>query len=213
MKDREPIVNPKNVDYLVNNFTVFKDIYNQHGAPPNWNRKEGFETLVLIILEQQVSLPSAKAHFLKLRDYVGNITPENLLKLTDEEFRENHISRQKTSYIKGLADAVLQNELQLDKLSNLTEDEVREQLTKLKGIGNWTANVYLLSCLQFKDIFPIGDLALVNAIRELTSLQTKEEILEFSKNWKPYRSLATYFFWHHYLSKKGKTLETIDILK
>ena len=209
--NNKPIVNSKDVDFLINNFTIFKNIYHQYGLPPNWKRDEGFETLVLIILEQQVSLASAKAHFLKLKGYVFEITPENLLKLNDEEFRENHISRQKTAYIKGLSLAVLQGELQLDKFSTLSETEVREQLTRLKGIGNWTTNVYLMSSLQFKDIFPIGDLALVSATKELTSLQTKEEILEYSKQWKPFRSLATYFFWHHYLSKKGKTLVTMDI--
>lgn len=205
------IVTPKDVSFLVENFSIFKEIHQLYGAPPNWQRPEGFETLVLIILEQQVSLSSAKAHYLKLKGFVKEITPKNLLKLTDLEFRNNQISRQKTSYLRALSTAVLEKSLQLENLKNFPEEKVRAQLTNIKGIGNWTADVYLMSCLQFKDIFPIGDIALVNTLKKLTSLTSKEEMLLFSSQWKPLRSLATYFFWHHYLSSKGKKMETIDM--
>lgn len=200
-----PIVNPEDIKQLIQSDEIFARISEQYGVPPNWTRPQGFVSLSKLILEQQVSLASANAHFLKLSAFVGEFTPSNLLQLTDEEFRNCHISRQKARYLRALSDAIISRDLDLDELPTLSEPEVRKQLSGIKGIGHWTADVYLMFCLQFKDIFPVGDIAVVNTIKELTDAKTKEEIILVAEKWKPFRSLAVYFLWHHYLKKRNRT--------
>ncbi len=200
------IVNDKDIIKLLALDKLFSTIYEKYGSPPNWKRPKGFISLSKIILEQQVSLASANAHFLKLNNYLKDFTPINMLKLADEEIRNCQISRQKTKYLRALSLAVIEGDLNIESLETFDEAEIRKQLTSINGIGNWTADIYLLFCLQSKDIFPIGDIAVVNTIKELTNAKTKEEILILSENWKPYRSLATYFLWHNYLSKRSRKI-------
>lgn len=183
---------------------LFVSIHKQYGTPPNWSRSKGFVTLSQIILEQQVSLASAQAHFNKLNSYVKEFSPKYILKLTDEEMRHCQISRQKTKYLRELATALLKKELDLDHLHALPDEDIRTRLTQIKGIGNWTVDVYLMFCMESKDIFPIGDIALVNTVKELTSAETREEILAAGEKWKPYRTLATFFLWHYYLKKRNR---------
>ncbi len=118
-----------------------------YGMPPLWEREEGFATLVLTILEQQVSLASALAAFERLRAAASNVTPESFLKFDDAQLRAFGFSRQKTLYCRLLARAVVDGELDLSKLSSLSDDEARAELTRLKGIGAWTAEIYLLRAL------------------------------------------------------------------
>ncbi len=198
------IVNDTDIKSLCKKDTVFADIYRKHGAPPNWTRPPGFETLSKIILEQQVSLASAQAHFLKLSNYVKDFTPSAIVKLSDDEMRSCHISRQKSVYLRTLSSAILDNSIDLEQLSLKSEEAIRTELSNIKGIGNWTVDVYLMFSLQAKDILPIGDIALVNTIKELTPAKTKEEIIAYAESWSPLRSLATYFLWHHYIEKRGK---------
>lgn len=200
-----PIVNPEDIKQLIQSDEIFAGISAQYGIPPNWTRPQGFISLSKFILEQQVSLASANAHFLKLNAFVSEFAPSNLLRLTDEEFRNCHISRQKARYLRALSEAILSGNLDLEALPKLSEPEVRKKLTSIKGIGHWTADVYLMFCLQSKDIFPIGDIAVVNTIKELTEAKTKEEITLVAEKWKPLRSLAVYFLWHHYLKKRNRT--------
>jgi DNA-3-methyladenine glycosylase II len=198
------IVNQKDIKRLINIDGIFVSITERYGHPPNWTRPPGFITLSKIILEQQVSLASANAHFLRLNNYLQEFTPSNILKLTDMEMRNCQISRQKTVYLRALSTTIINGDINLDGLPELGEAEVRKQLTKIKGIGDWTADIYLMFCLQAKDIFPIGDIAVVNTVKELTGVRTKEEIILLAEKWKPYRSLAVYFLWHYYLSKRNK---------
>jgi DNA-3-methyladenine glycosylase II len=202
---RTAIVNEADVERLCSIDPIFSSIRNQYGIPPNWTRPEGFISLAKLILEQQVSLASANAHFLKLSNFIGEFIPENLLKISDEDFRNCHISRQKTTYLRDLSGKVLSGELDFDALQMMNELDVRKILTSIKGIGQWTSDVYLMFCLQHKDIFPIGDIAVVNTVIELTRAKTKEEIIQLADNWKPLRSLAVYFLWHHYLTKRNRT--------
>jgi DNA-3-methyladenine glycosylase II len=201
------IVNNWDIERLIATDSKFGSIHEKFGSPPDWTRPQGFISLSQIILEQQLSLASAKAHFLKLSDYLPEFTPQNILKLTDEEMRNCQISRQKALYLRGLSRAVLEGEIEFDKLPELEEPEVRRQLTGIKGIGNWTADIYLMFCMQAKDIFPVGDIAIVNTVRELYDVKTTDEILLIAEKWKPLRSLAAYFFWHYYLSKRGRSYE------
>ena len=201
------IVNTRHVNALIKKDPLFAKIKADWGLPPNWQRPQGFVTLCKLILEQQVSLASAHAHFTKLNSYVKAFEPKYLLKLSDEEYRHCHISRQKSTYLRALSEAVLNGQLDIEALELAEESEVRAQLTAIKGIGQWTTDVYLMFCLQRTDIFPIGDIAVVNTIKEFTSLQTREEMLAHAENWRPYRSLAVYFLWHHYLKKRNRTAQ------
>jgi DNA-3-methyladenine glycosylase II len=198
------IVNTAEISTLLKCDPVFETIHTLYGPPPNWNRPEGFISLSRIILEQQVSLQSAKAHFNKLNSFLPAFTPGEIVKLTDEEMRLCQISRQKSLYLRALSAAILERKIDLKKLSELPLDEVRHQLKRLKGIGDWTVDIYLVFCLQAKDIFPAGDIAVINTIKELTGLTTKEEMVTYSEKWKPYRSLATFYLWHYYLCKRGR---------
>lgn len=198
------IVNPIDVKLLINSNKIFAFINEKYGAPPNWTRPQGFISLSKIILEQQVSLASANAHFLKLNSYLDGFTPANLIKLTDEEMRSCQISRQKTKYLRALSTAILNGDIILEDLSKLNETEIRKQLTSIKGIGEWTTDIYLMFCLQSKDIFPIADIAVVNTIKELSGAKTKEDIILLAEEWKPLRSLAVYFLWHYYLKKRNR---------
>jgi len=198
------IVNDKDIKTLIKKDKIIADIYRKNQAPPNWTRPEGFITLSKIILEQQVSLASANAHFIKLSTYVKDFTPTAIVNLSDDEMRSCQISRQKSSYLKSLSSAIIDNSLNLEKISQKSEEQIRKELTNIKGIGNWTVDVYLMFCLQSKNILPIGDIALFNTIKELTSANTKEEMISFAERWRPLRSLATYFLWHHYLEKRKK---------
>ncbi|MCF8374511.1 MAG: hypothetical protein K9H64_23015 [Bacteroidales bacterium] len=198
------IVNQKDIDQLTHTDTLFASIHQKYGPPPNWSRATGFISLSQIILEQQVSLVSAKAHFLKLNSYVPDFTPCEILKLSDEEMRNCQISRQKAKYLRALSSAILDGEIALEALPSLDHFEVRKQLVSIKGIGEWTTDIYLMFCLQAKDIFPIGDIALVNTMKELTNVKTRDEIILLSEKWKPLRSLAAFYLWHYYLKKRKK---------
>jgi len=178
-------------------------IIKAHGYPPFWSRPNSFETLVHIILEQQVSLASALSALNKLKERLQELTPARLLLLTDEEMRACYVSRQKNGYIKYLAEALLSGQLNLTELEDMPDDEVRAKLVALKGIGNWTADVYLMFVLQHPDIFPVGDLAAVNAMKRVKNLPadtTKEQMVEMATQWQPYRTIATMLLWHYYLS-------------
>lgn len=198
------IVNQHDIDHLISRYPLFARILQQYGEPPNWSRPPGFIDLSNIILEQQVSLASAHAHFHKLHQYVKTFSPEHLLQLSDEEMRACQISKQKTTYLRALSTAILQKQIDLKTLHTMDEASVRMQLTSIKGIGQWTTDIYLMFCLQAKDIFPMGDIAVVNTIRELTDAHTKEEIVQLAEQWKPNRSLAAYFLWHYYLKKRNR---------
>jgi DNA-3-methyladenine glycosylase II len=186
-------------------------IIRDHSYPPMWTRTNSFETLVHIILEQQVSLASALSALNKLKEYVKELTPANILPLGDEEMRACYVSRQKAGYIRYLAQQLHSGELQLPKLEDMTDDEVRAKLITLKGIGHWTIDVYLMFVLRRADIFPVGDLAAVNALKKVKHLPadiTKEEMIIVAEQWKPYRTIATMLLWHDYLSKAAYRKKT-----
>lgn len=179
-------------------------IIREYHYPPVWNRPNTFESLVHIILEQQVSLASALATLNKLREKVTEITPANVLALSDEELRACYFSRQKTIYVRHLAQALINGTIDLNALAQLPDEAVRERLLALKGIGHWTIDIYLIFVLKRTDIFPIGDLAAVNALKRIKNLNkeaSRDDLLKLSLNWQPYRSVATMLLWHYYLSK------------
>jgi len=186
-------------------------IIRTHDYPPMWTRPNTFETLVHIILEQQVSLASALAALNKLRARLQEVTPQRFLELTDEELKGCYFSRQKTVYSRGLAAALVNGNLSLLDLETLPDDEVRSRLIALKGIGHWTIDVYLMFVLQRTDIFPMGDLAALNALRRVKKLSrdvSKEHLSKVVARWQPYRTVATMLLWHLYLSAPVRAAPT-----
>jgi DNA-3-methyladenine glycosylase II len=194
------------IAFLTEKEVVFKSIIEKYGLPTIPKRPQGFETLVLLILEQQVSIDSAKATFLKIKANQKLIQPEILIQVSDEDFRNLGVSRQKTAYIKALASALLNKDLDLESLPTKTAQQVREELIKIKGIGNWTIDIYLMFCLQAPDLLPLGDIAVINTIKELLDIHEKEAMEIHAQKWIPYRSMATFLLWHYYLNKRNRKI-------
>lgn len=191
------------ISFLVEKEEVFKRLHLQYGNPFIPSRPQGFVTLCKLILEQQVSIDSAKACFLKIETLLREVTPEAISSCSDEDLKSCGVSRQKISYLKILAQAVA-SELDLESFTAKSPEEVRAELIQLKGIGHWTIDVYLMFSLQSPDVIPLGDIAVVNTIKELFDVHTKEEMEQLSQNWKPYRSMAAFMLWHHYLEKRNR---------
>lgn len=189
---------------LANKDIHLKRILEEFGPPPLWNREPGFATLLQIILEQQVSLASAKACFDKLKKRIRNLTPQNFVKLSDSELKSIGFSRQKTAYCRHLAGELIENRLNLTALEALADSEVKSCLMTVKGIGNWTSDIYLLMALRRPDVMPGGDLALHTAWHRLSGEKMPEagEFIEIANRWRPYRSVAARMLWHFYLSRK-----------
>jgi DNA-3-methyladenine glycosylase II len=202
------------VQFLVDRDAHLAEVVQKYGAPPLWVREPGFPTLVYIILEQQVSLASAKAAFDRLNAVVRPLTPRRFLRLTDEELLRIGFSRQKTLYTRLLAESLARGHFDLRNLHDLRDDAARKMLVAFKGIGKWTADIYLLSALRRPDIWPVGDLALATAVQEVKRLRQRpspEKLERMSAPWKPWRAVAARLFWHHYLSKRGQRIETISL--
>jgi DNA-3-methyladenine glycosylase II len=178
-------------------------IVSQLGNPPLWAREPGFPTLLQIILEQQVSLASARATFTKIKVAAGELTPQRFLEFSNIELREFGFSGQKTRYGQVLSQAIITGALDLEGVQNLDDASARNALITIKGIGPWTADIYLLMALLRPDIWPSGDLALVKAVQEIKGLNQKptpEEWIDIAEAWKPFRAVAARILWHFYLN-------------
>ena len=175
----------------------------EFGPPPLWAREPGFPTLVHIILEQQVSLASARAAFDRLLAVASPLTPERFLELDDATLKAAGFSRQKSRYGRELAAAVLSGSLDLDGLHELDDNAVAAALTSVVGIGRWTADIYLLMALCRPDAWPVGDLALAIAARHalgLAATPSTAELASIGEAWHPWRAVAARILWHFYLS-------------
>ncbi len=180
-------------------------VFQNFGTPPLWKREAKFATLIHIILEQQVSLASALSAFNKLKAKLNNITPEGVLLLTDDELKAAYFSRQKILYARNLAETIVSGQLNLPSLENLPDEEIKIELKKIKGIGDWTADIYLLMAMLRADVMPKGDLALHVAWQRLKQLEarpTSDEFQQIAQKWKPFRAVAARLLWHYYLSTK-----------
>jgi len=204
----------ESVSVLAASDTHLSDVLQKYGRPPLWVREPGFPTLVYIILEQQVSLASAKAAFERLKAAVNPLTPKRFLKLTDSELLRIGFSRQKTLYTRLLAESLARRFFDLRDLHDLHDDAARKMLIAFKGIGRWTADIYLLSALRRPDIWPTGDLALATAVQEVKHLRQRpspERLERLSQPWRPYRAVAARLFWHAYLSKRGQNSAAVSL--
>ncbi len=181
-----------------------RQVVRRFGAPPMWAREAGFSTLLHIILEQQVSLASAKAAHSKLLELVSPLTPQAFLRLDDPTLKAVGFSRQKTAYGRNLARSIAEGDLDLDALAAMDDAAVRSELVKIKGIGRWTTDIYLLMVLRRPDIWPTGDLALATAAQKLKRLKTRPttaDLEAMSARWRPWRAVAARILWHYYLSE------------
>jgi DNA-3-methyladenine glycosylase II len=168
-----------------------------------WAREPGFPTLIHIILEQQVSLASARAAYDRLLVAASPLTPARFLELDDAELKTIGFSRQKTAYGRELAGAILDGRLNLTELGTLDDADVRSELMGIKGIGPWTADIYLLMALRRPDVWPSGDLALASAaqrVKRLAARPTPDELDTLGADWTPWRAVAARLLWHYYLS-------------
>lgn len=202
--DQETLISA--VHILTAKDPYLSEVVENYGPPPLWAREEGFPTLIRIILEQQVSLQSAKSAYDKLQNTCDKITPEIFLFLSDQELKQVGFSRQKTRYGRELARAICDGSLDLDALREASDKEVIARLTHIKGIGIWTSNIYLLMALKRPDAWPAGDLALELAVQRLMGKKqkpTSQAMLRISAKWRPWRAVAARILYHYYLSTPG----------
>ena len=185
--------------------TDLANIVQQYGPPPMWARRPGFATLIRIILEQQVSLASADATFARLRRGVGRVTAGRVASLSLAKLRRLSLTRQKAGYCLDLARLVTDGGLDLRRLGSADDSTARETLLEIRGIGPWTADIYLLMALRRPDVWPDGDLALENAMRRVKRLRaqpTCERARRIASRWAPWRSVAARLLWHYYLRSR-----------
>ncbi len=202
--DRKTLVSA--VEELSAGSEIVREIVERYGMPPLWRREPGFDSLVYTILEQQVSLVSAKSTYEKLRGVVGPITPGGLARLSDAELRDIGLSRQKIEYCRTLAELVESGDLDLNILADRGDEDVRATLMNVRGIGKWTADIYLLHSLGRPDVWPTGDLALQVSVSEYLGLSDRpahEELEELGVPFRPWRSVAARVFWQYYLQSRG----------
>lgn len=179
------------------------------GVPPLWARKPCFSTLIHIILEQQVSLASAMAMYRRLVDNLVPFTPEHFMKMGSSYLRSLGVTRQKAAYCINVAEAILVDQLDLKALSTMDDLAAADTLTRIKGIGPWTAAIYLLMAMRRPDVWPSGDIALINIVRKVKNLRkhpAPPTLSRITDAWRPFRSVAARMLWHHYLS--GNRLKT-----
>ena len=186
----------------------FAHIVKRHGPPPLWPREPGFETLVLLMLEQQVSLAQARAMYGRIANATGVVTPANVAMLGESGLRALGVTRQKSAYLAALATQLEQKSLDLEALAMLPDVDAAAALDALHGVGPWTAQCYLLFALRRSDVFPTADLALLEAVRQLWKLRQRpspEALARRARAWRPHRAAAARLLWHHYLSERGRT--------
>jgi DNA-3-methyladenine glycosylase II len=197
-------------DQLAKRDADLKRILKTRGYPSMWTRPNSFQTLILTILEQQVSLAAAYAAFKRLKERIGTVTPDKLAALSDEDLRACYFTRQKIVYARGLTEAIQSKQIKLRALHHQPDESVREQLINLKGIGNWTIDVYLMHALRRTDLFPLGDIALVNSLKHIKQLPddiSKEDMLEIAAQWRPNRTIAAMILWHDYMQRRKVTVK------
>lgn len=195
------------IQKLIKSDRDLENIIDTYGYPPQWQREPGFPSLIRIILGQQVSMTSASATFRRLQGIVTELTPASFLVLDNTQLKDIGFSRQKINYGRELSQAIVDQTLNLESLATLDDLTVRNKLTSIKGIGNWTVDMYLMMALQRPDVFPSKDLGLAIAIKEIKNLEARPQPAELeamAESWRPHRAIATKILWHYYLNRQSK---------
>ena len=180
-------------------------IYRSHGVPPMWARRPGFQTLLRIVLEQQVSLVSARSMFERLSSNIDPFTPAGFIEFGEQNLRLLGVTRQKAHYCVQVAHAFTNGHLKT--IARLSDEEAHAALLRIKGVGPWTANIYLLMALRRPDIWPDGDVALATAAGKIRKMRTRPsfaELARIAERWRPYRSVAARMLWQFYLAERGR---------
>lgn len=192
------------IDHLSSLDPIFAESLRVGGAEVrDFTRPDGFPGLLRLIIEQQLSTKVAVALWEKLLGMVGTVTPDAILALPDEDLRACGLSRQKIGYARGLAWTVADGGLDLAAIHAMDDEEAIAALVALKGIGRWTAEIYLMMALGRPDIWPVGDLAIQLGVQRLkgwTEKPTPAQLLAVAEPWRPHRSLAAKLVWHHYVA-------------
>ena len=205
MKARE-MLNDQNIkeafEHLVNKEPLFESVLREKNYElVLFNKKKGFEGLISLIVDQQLSVASAKAIFGRLKGLVKPFNAKNFIEVSEVDLKRVGLSTQKVDYCKGVAYKVVNGDLNLKNLEKKSDSEVIEELVKIKGIGEWTAKCYLLACLKRVDVWPAADLGLMVAIQRLKGMKNRPNQLtieEIAKPWSPYRSVAALLLWSTY---------------
>ncbi|NNF59758.1 MAG: DNA-3-methyladenine glycosylase 2 family protein [Gammaproteobacteria bacterium] len=183
---------------------VLARVIQDRGPPPFWTRSRGWQTLVRIILEQQVSLASGRSAFRRLRAGVSPFSVTTLAATSLEQLRGCGLTRQKAGYVQGLARHVADGDLNLSVVARQQDDEARAALCSIRGIGQWTADCYLLFALRRPDVWPPGDLALLRGIEDLYRTRSERRIARLLRTWQPWRAVAARILWHDYLERRRR---------
>jgi DNA-3-methyladenine glycosylase II len=187
-------------------------IYERLGTPPMWGRRPGFPTLLRIVLEQQVSLVSARAMFDRLKANINPFSPETFIECGEAYLRSLGMTRQKAHYAIQVAESFSKGHLKL--ISRLSDEDAHAKLTSIKGVGPWTANIYLLMALRRQDIWPDGDIALASAVMRIRKMKQRQSFVELAKmaeRWRPYRSVAARMLWQYYLTERSETRQVVTM--
>jgi len=182
-------------------------ILERHGPPPLWKRPQGFPSLVRIILEQQVSLASAAAIYERLAAAIDPFQPASFIAAGESHLRSLGVTRQKASYLVHLAEQINGNQVKLSALRQMNDEDAKTSLMNVKGIGSWSADIYMLMAMRRADIWPSGDLALATTLMELNELKVRlkpEDLTIFAERWRPYRAVAARMLWQHYLAARKR---------
>ena len=182
-------------DYLANKDQILARLINDYPDEVLTTIRKPFQTLIRAVVGQQISVQSADAVWLRLTNKLPQINAHCFLALTNEQLKECGLSRQKIAYMTNIANAFEQGDLTPDLWNEMDDREIFKQLVKIKGVGEWTAQMFLIFHLNCPDIFPIADIGLVNAVKKLYGDTTKEQILDRSQMWQPYRTVASWYLW------------------
>lgn len=189
---------------ILRNDPVMADILDRHEpySEKDWGE---FERLSISIINQQLSTASAAAVKERVFNVLGgDVTPRRVVEADEETLRDAGLSNAKVDYLQNAAVAFQENDFTKDGMAHLSDEEVVDQLTNIRGVGEWTARMYLLFALGREDVLPLGDLAIRNGIKELYGDEqgmTREEMQEVAEAWRPYRSVATRYIWAEYESE------------
>ena len=197
----------RGLDALTEADPVMAGLAAQGVVPQLRKRPPGFEGLAWIVVGQQVSTASATAIWNRLRQRLEPATPEVFLRLSDEDLRVAGLSAGKVRTLRAVATDIVEGRLPLDRLPDLSADEAHDLLTRVKGIGPWTADVYLLFCLGHPDAFPSGDLAVQEAARLAYGLERRPDaktLTALAESWRPWRGVAAKVLWAYYRTVKAR---------
>ena len=187
--------------------SLMNSLVEEFGPPPLWQRTQSLETLIHVVLEQKVSLASAKAVMLRVKKLAPSLSPMEFLAVPESALRDAGVSERKVSYCRSIAEAMVSGELDLKALRRCSNDEVMQSLIRIRGIGPWTAGVYLLMAMRRSDAWASGDRALVVSYAQCTGakdIPSYPELDDIAKRWAPYRGVAARVLWHAYLSRAAQ---------